>query len=109
MSNRTREGASPRKPYEKPTLRRFPLVADEVLATGCKMATVPSGGFQGFNCQVGGCSAVQGRKHGKVVHADVFAAPGQVMFKVRPTLARSHVLPMVMKPAATRRESTWPW
>ncbi|NKC10950.1 MAG: hypothetical protein GKR94_01710 [Gammaproteobacteria bacterium] len=49
-----------RKPYEKPVLRRFPLVAEEVLAAGCKMASFPSGGFQGFNCAVTGCSTVNG-------------------------------------------------
>ena len=40
--------------------RHFPLVAEEVLAAGCKMGSFPSGGHQGFNCAVQGCSIVNG-------------------------------------------------
>ena len=51
---RDRDTRGTRRRYEKPRLRRFPLVADEVLAKGCKMPT-PSAGFQGTGCLVGGC------------------------------------------------------
>ena len=60
MGTERKPSSKPRKAYDKPAVRRFPLVADEVLATGCKMSTTPSGGFQGFNCVAGGCSITNG-------------------------------------------------
>lgn len=37
-----------KKPYEKPQLRTVSLVAEEVLAVGCKLGTGP--GPMGANC-----------------------------------------------------------
>ena len=53
----TDDRAEPRRPYYKPHLRRFSLVADEVLAKGCKLST-GGASFQGPGCFPGGC--VQG-------------------------------------------------
>lgn len=44
-----------RKRYEKPRLKSLPLVADEVLAKGCKTVS-PGPGFQGTGCVSGGCN-----------------------------------------------------
>jgi hypothetical protein len=40
--------------YEKPTLRKIGLVADEVLAAGCKLGT--QAGPRGANCRGIPCS-----------------------------------------------------
>jgi len=46
-------------PYEKPELKSFSLVAEEVMSVGCKTATA-GGGFTGINCIAGGCVATIG-------------------------------------------------
>jgi len=43
-----------RRPYEKPQLRRIGLVADEVLAAGCKLGN--QSGPRGANCRGIPCS-----------------------------------------------------
>lgn len=43
-----------KRPYERPTLRRIGLVADEVLAAGCKIGT--QAGPRGANCRGIPCS-----------------------------------------------------
>jgi len=43
-----------RRPYEKPRLRRIGLVADEVLAAGCKLGN--QSGPRGANCRGIPCS-----------------------------------------------------
>ena len=45
-----------RLPYEKPHLRVIELVADEVLAVGCKLSTGP-GGPIGATCTAAACFA----------------------------------------------------
>jgi len=44
-----------RQPYEKPSVRTINLVAEEVLAVGCKLAT-PSNGPIGFACTQVNCN-----------------------------------------------------
>lgn len=44
----------PKRPYQKPTLRRIGLVADEVLAAGCKLGL--QSGPRGANCRGIPCS-----------------------------------------------------
>ena len=44
-----------RQPYEKPSFKTIHLVAEEVLAVGCKMAT-PSDGPIGFACTQANCN-----------------------------------------------------
>lgn len=43
-----------KKPYKKPELRRIGLVADEVLAAGCKLGQ--QSGPRGANCRGVPCS-----------------------------------------------------
>lgn len=43
-----------KRPYEKPKLRRIGLVADEVLAAGCKLGQ--QSGPRGANCRGVPCS-----------------------------------------------------
>lgn len=43
-----------KRPYEKPVLRRIGLVADEVLAAGCKLGG--QSGPRGANCRGVPCS-----------------------------------------------------
>ncbi|MDX2437168.1 MAG: hypothetical protein QNL88_08985 [Acidobacteriota bacterium] len=43
-----------KRPYEKPQLRRIGLVADEVLAAGCKLGN--QAGPRGANCRGIPCS-----------------------------------------------------
>ena len=43
-----------KRPYEKPQLRRIGLVADEVLAAGCKLGS--QSGPRGANCRGIPCS-----------------------------------------------------
>lgn len=43
-----------KRPYVRPTLRRIGLVADEVLAAGCKIGT--QAGPRGANCRGIPCS-----------------------------------------------------
>jgi hypothetical protein len=45
-----------RLPYERPTLRSISLVAEEVLAVGCKLPDGP-GGPIGANCTAAACFA----------------------------------------------------
>ncbi|RLE32463.1 MAG: hypothetical protein DRJ61_09390 [Acidobacteria bacterium] len=49
-------GGRPRRHYEKPTLLVIPLVADEVLAVGCKLDNGGSGPV-GISCTSAHCSA----------------------------------------------------
>jgi hypothetical protein len=48
------EQAAKKRRYEKPELRRIGLVADEVLAAGCKIGTTT--GPRGANCRGIPCS-----------------------------------------------------
>lgn len=43
--------------YERPTLRKIDLAAEEVLAVGCKTQTTPRG-FGGLPCVVTVCATV---------------------------------------------------
>ena len=43
-----------KRPYEKPSVRTINLVAEEVLALGCKLAGGP-GGPIGANCPAAAC------------------------------------------------------
>lgn len=43
-----------KKPYEKPVLRTIDLVAEEVLAVGCKLADAGGGPF-GLTCLSSSC------------------------------------------------------
>jgi len=49
-------GGQPRRRYEKPVLLVIPLVADEVLAVGCKLDNGGSGPV-GISCTSAHCSA----------------------------------------------------
>lgn len=44
-----------KQPYEKPRIRTIELVAEEVLAIGCKLAGVAAPGFPA-SCTAGFCS-----------------------------------------------------
>ena len=46
-----------KRPYEKPRLRSIPLVAEEVLAVGCKMAH-GAPGRTGGHCGFAPCSVL---------------------------------------------------
>ncbi len=49
-----RDRATPREPYVRPAFRRLDLLAEEVMAVGCKLPT-SAGPFKGFNsCKVPG-------------------------------------------------------
>ena len=50
-----RHSGPKRQPYEKPSLRTINLVAEEVLATGCKLDVPPGGGFAPPNCVASKC------------------------------------------------------
>ena len=52
------ENKARKKKYEKAVLRSFPLVADEVMAPGCKTVSSNPGGLIGgaTPCDTSGCS-----------------------------------------------------
>jgi hypothetical protein len=53
----TARSARPRRePYEKPRMRTIELVAEEVLAVGCKLSIAP-GGPIGATCTAASCFA----------------------------------------------------
>jgi len=54
--HQTDGGTVPRTPYEKPTLLVIPLVADEVLAVGCKLDGSGKGPI-GASCTSSSCMA----------------------------------------------------
>ena len=43
MSFMSTDKLSSKKKYEKPVLRSFPLIAEEVMASGCKTSSTPPG------------------------------------------------------------------
>lgn len=47
-----------RQAYEKPILRTIDLVAEEVLAAGCKTATGSSTAMGGGSCALTGCGFI---------------------------------------------------
>lgn len=51
---------TPKQAYEKPRLRIIELVADEILAVGCKTAPGPFGKLPAGGCTISACSTSLG-------------------------------------------------